>query len=286
MAADRPQDKLHEMHEFGTVYGATQEVRVNRLEDRLDPLVPFPHRHDFYHLVAVTSGQGWHEIDFHQNAVGPFQVFFMKPGQVHSWQLHPKTAGFVVEFGSDALFEKTVDQLPDHIDLSLVSKVTRDSFFKVLELMLNEYEKRGAEFESSLRHYLVPVFIELARASPEKTKVKPTSDPLLNQFLQLVDRFFKTEHGVTFYAKQLKTTPKAITMRVTRGLGKSARAVIQDRFLLESKRLLAYSDLSISQIAYELGFEDPNYFARFLKKSTGMSPGAFRAKTRGSESPH
>ena len=284
MAANSSLDKRHEMLEFGTVHGATQEVRVNRLEERLYPLVPFPHRHDFYHLVVVISGRGRHEIDFQAYRVGPYQSFFMKPGQVHSWQMHPNTKGFVVEFGAAALFEQSADHLPDHIDLSEVTSSRRDWFFGLLELMLNEYENHGTDFEKSLRHFLVPVLVELSRAAQNNkgkgSKVKLASDPLVAKFAELVEQNFRTEHGVTFYARHLKTTPKAITMRVTRSLGKSARAVIQERFLLESKRLLAYSDLSISQIAYELGFEDPNYFARFVKKATGLSPGAFRQKAR------
>jgi AraC family transcriptional regulator, transcriptional activator of pobA len=289
MVTDHSLDKLHEMLEFGTVHGATQEVRINRLEDRLYPLVPFPHRHDFYHLVVVTEGKGWHEIDFRRSKVGAFQVYFMKPGQVHSWMLHPKTRGFVVEFGGAALFEKSYDQLPDHIDFSDVSKSSQDSLLGLLELMLDEYEKRRGDFETSLRHFLVPLLIELSRASSNQSSAKfssnsagiaSNSDPILQRFVQLVEEFFKSEHSVTFYAHHMKTTPKAITMRVTRGLGKSARAVIQDRVLLEIKRLLAYSDLSIAQIAYALGFEDPNYFARFFKKATGLSPMAFREKAR------
>ena len=71
-----------------------------------------------------------------------------------------------------------------------------------------------------------------------------------------------------------------ITAKVNRVIGKSVRGVIQERCILESKRLLAYSDLSVSEISDELGFDDPNYFTRFFKLKTKNNPGKFRQKVR------
>ncbi|RYZ68648.1 MAG: AraC family transcriptional regulator, partial [Proteobacteria bacterium] len=81
-----------------------------------------------------------------------------------------------------------------------------------------------------------------------------------------------------FYAQKMKLTAKALTMRVSRGLGKSARAVVQERILLEAKRLLTYSQHSIQVIAERTGFEDANYFTRFFKAHIGTTPSEFRRK--------
>lgn len=152
----------------------------------------------------------------------------------------------------------------------------------LLKLMLDEYEGRASEFETALRHYLIPLLIALSRLERgEKTpETKAIADPLLNGFLLLVEENFRAEHEVSFYSRQLKTTSKALTMRMSRALGRSARAVIQDRCLLEAKRLLAYSNLAIAEIGYALGFEDPNYFSRFFRKATGAAPGEFRTRVK------
>lgn len=91
-----------------------------------------------------------------------------------------------------------------------------------------------------------------------------------------MEKHFQKEHAVEFYASLMGTTTKALTTQISRALAKPAGAVIQERCLVEAKRILAYSSLPISQIAYELGYEDPNYFARFFKRKAGMSPGEFR----------
>jgi AraC-like DNA-binding protein len=260
------------MHEFGTVLGVGHGVRVNRLEKRLTPLVPFPHRHDFYHLVIVTAGKGWHEIDFHRYPVQPLQAFFMKPGQVHSWKLSKGTTGYIVEFGNDATDSRTFTEIPDQISLPRLPAL--------VNLMLEEYENQLKGFETSLQHYVAALMIELSRSVREKKTDHAAADPVLDRFLELVEEHFRKKHRVEFYAKTLRTTPKAITMRASRSLGRSARSVIQERCLLEAQRLLAYSNLTIAEIGYELGFEDPNYFSRFFKTMSHSSPGAFRDRVK------
>jgi AraC-like DNA-binding protein len=146
--------------------------------------------------------------------------------------------------------------------------------------MYEEYQNERPDFETALRYYLMPMLIELHRLCSGKIVNPRDIDLLLNHFLSLVEDNFISNREVLFYSKKLKITPKALTMRVTRALGKSARAVILERCLLEAKRLLGYSNFNISEVGHEVGFEDPNYFVRFFKKATGMNPREFRIKIR------
>jgi len=59
-----PASRLHPIEAFGNLPASRGEIRVEHLESRLAPKVPFPHRHDFFHFVLVEAGSGWHEIDF------------------------------------------------------------------------------------------------------------------------------------------------------------------------------------------------------------------------------
>lgn len=267
------------MKDFGTVLGDTQAIRINRLESRLSPLVPFPHRHAFYHLVLTTSGSGWHEIDFHRYPVAPHQVYWMNPGQVHSWQLSDTSRGYVIEFEDKSILQN-LQNTKNHIDLSQFSSESRKRFLQLLDLMMEEYETQRPQSEIYLKHLLILLILDLSRLGFLSSQRPKNLDPILDRFQALIEIHFKKAHRVSFYAKQLKTTEKALTMRVSRALGKSARTVIQERCLLESKRLLAYSNLSIAQIAFELGFEDPNYFSRFFREKCRQTPVSFRHKTR------
>lgn len=96
----------------------------------------------------------------------------------------------------------------------------------------------------------------------------------------LVEGNYKYHHEISFYAEMMKLTSKSLTAKVNRTMGKNVRSLIQERCILEAQRLLAYSDLSISEISNELGFVDPNYFTRFFKLKTKSSPGKFREKVK------
>jgi AraC-like DNA-binding protein len=276
---------LHPMRSFGVVSGITSQVRVTRLEDRLNPAVPFPHKHNFYHLVFITKGSGWHEIDFKRHPVKSGAMFFMMPAQVHSWSMSKDTCGIVVEFENLSMFSGDESFVlaealrPAASYLSLTGE-KKSSMSDLYQTMLEEYEAESRDFEILLRLNLAQLIILFSRFL-KTTPVKVSRiSKFRDEFNELIEKNYKTHHNVEFYAKAMGVATKSLTAKVNRNLGKNVREIIQDRCILESKRLLAYSDLSVSEIALELGFEDPNYFTRFFKLKTKTNPGKFRQKVR------
>lgn len=276
---------LHPMRSFGVVSGITNQVRVTKLEDRLNPAVPFPHKHNFYHLVFITKGSGWHEIDFKRHAVKSGSMFFMMPAQVHSWSMSKETCGIVVEFENLSMFSSDeafvlAEALRPSVDYLTLQGNRKTSIHAVYEEMLEEYESQEKDSEILLRLNLAKLIILFSRFI-ESTPAKVSRiSKFREEFNELIEKNYKTHHNVDFYAKAMGVATKSLTAKVNRNIGKNVREIIQDRCILESKRLLAYSDLSISEIALELGFEDPNYFTRFFKLKTKTNPGKFRQKVR------
>ncbi len=277
---------LHPMAAFGSVSSLTECIRINRLEHRLKPLVAFPHKHDFYQLLLVSHGEGEHEIDFEIFRVHKAALFVIRPGQVHTWELSPKSRGLVIEFNAETLHSKDprwqglsqiLTQAPPYAKLD--SK-TFAVMFGLMQQALSEYEQKPFAYELLLHTQILQLLLLLARLYPVSSLMPTYSEEIFAQFHQLVDRHFNTEHSVQFYAEALNLSPKALTMRFYREQKASPRDLIQDRCLLEAKRLLAYSNLSIHAIADRLGFEDPNYFSRFFRKKMTQSPGAFRRAAR------
>ena len=86
---------------------------------------------------------------------------------------------------------------------------------------------------------------------------------------------------VADYTRELAVSPGHLNALCKRHLGRSAKAVIQDRLLTEARRLLLYSEDSAARIGHALGFEDPSYFTRFFHRTARRSPTAFRAEARG-----
>jgi AraC-like DNA-binding protein len=273
--------KLHPMHSLGNVPVSEGEIRVERIENRLKPKVPFPHKHDFYHFLFLEIGSGWHEIDFVRFAVKAPQLYLMKPGEVHSWDLGPRTRGFVLEFTKSSFGRSEqsahllagLDRTP-----SVISGAALARMETILQLMQEEFTCRRPGYRAALEHLLLALLVQIERASAasEPKAARPSS--LMEKFRELVEKNFHREHSVEFYADSLGTTVKNLTTQAARAVGKSAGAVIQDRCVLEAKRLLAYSDRPVSEIGYSLGFEDPNYFARFFKQRAGVTPGKFRQR--------
>lgn len=276
---------LYPIEALGVENASAGEIRVENLADRLKPKVDFPHRHDFFQLTFVIKGKGWHEIDFKKHKINGRQIFFMKPGQVHSWAFAKGAQGYVIEFTRESLpsvsakslfLLKQIPLIPDAVTFK--KELLWQDFAKTCELMIKAFTNKSEYFEVSLEGLLQSLLVPLLRASEGSTQHNTST--LIEKFQHLVDEYYQTEHQVGFYAKKMNMTPKALTMQVRRSLKKSPRAVIQERFILEAKRMLSYSDMSVAEVGYELGFDDANYFTRFFTKAAKISPSNFRDKVK------
>lgn len=95
-------------------------------------------------------------------------------------------------------------------------------------------------------------------------------------FEQLVNRNFIEHHTVSSYAKMLNISPKALNKRVAKYSGSTPSEIIRQRIILEAKRMLVHTPLSVKEIGYKLGYEDPSYFIRFFSKQVKQAPQNFR----------
>jgi AraC family transcriptional activator of pobA len=98
----------------------------------------------------------------------------------------------------------------------------------------------------------------------------------LSQFRLLIERHFMEHWSVARYARQLGLTPARLNRIVRAQGGRSAFALLQERVLLEARRRLTYVAMPVAQVARELGFRDPAYFSRFMKRHAGLAPREFR----------
>jgi AraC family transcriptional activator of pobA len=249
-----------------------------------------PHRHSFYHLVLFTDGIGTHTIDFEKFKVKAFQIYFMVPGQVHSWHFDGAVDGYILHFD-----ESLIDSF-----LQNQHYLEHFSFFKgdasasvcqipaseqqevqaLFESMLKELKEAKAQYLDIIRMYLLQLFITVDRScrKSEVKKIPPQKLLVLRNYQQLIDKYFRTIRLPREYADLLYITPNHLNALCTDLLGKTAGSLIKERILLEAKRLLTNADMTITEIAYDLNFEDNSYFNRFFKKKEGMTPDEFRKK--------
>lgn len=274
---------LHPIDSFGIAKVSLDSIRADRLEKRVNPKVGFPHKHDFYQILFITQGTGTHSIDFAEFNVRKNQIYIIKPGQTHAWSLSKNIKGFVIEFNRQSLSEM-IDRV-DHLEdlYELLSKEDIQDIHSICEIMVHESEGSKAHFDVCLKGFLLGFLARLIRVLQPST-MNPTGLSFLDEFRLLLEKHFKEEHGVEFFAQKMGITSKVLTMRMSRLIQKSPRELIQERCILEAKRYLAFSGLNVSQVGAEIGFLDPNYFIRFFKSHEKQTPAQFRKKfTKDSE---
>lgn len=128
-----------------------------------------------------------------------------------------------------------------------------------------------------LKRYLI-LCTRLYKLQKQLPTAKSDSD-VIREFNFLVEQHFKTKHRITEYADLLNKSPKTISNIFSKISSKTPLKYIQERIMLEAKRLLYYTDKPIKEISYEIGYEDVQTFSRSFKKQEGMSPSEFKEKS-------
>jgi AraC-like DNA-binding protein len=148
----------------------------------------------------------------------------------------------------------------------------------LFEAMLQEIAVGKEQNIDMLRLKLLELFITVSRCcvDPKGKNVPPQKLMVLRNFQSLIDKHFLTLKLPKQYADLLYITPNHLNALCHDLLGKTAGDLIRERVLLEAKRLLTNADMTVSEIAYDLNFQDNSYFNRFFKKNVGVTPDEFR----------
>ncbi|PIF34087.1 AraC-like DNA-binding protein [Flavobacterium sp. 9] len=243
-----------------------------------------PHKHDFYLVFFVEKGSGVHNVDFTKHNVTDYQVYFIRPGQVHNWSLDVDTTGFQLMLSGEIVtifpnlvqfpfFEQSV---PACLSLNEEEFLGFKNQLQEIELILPQNDQLTKEIVLLRLHLLLKLLQkEFLRQFPEhESATKP--EKVIKNFIALLDSHFNQESSVNFYSNKLNITPNYLNILSQKYLKMPAGDVIKERTILEAKRLLTSTDLSIKEIAYQLGFNDNAYFSKVFKKYAGKSPGDFK----------
>jgi AraC-like DNA-binding protein len=177
----------------------------------------------------------------------------------------------------------------EHVGDLLSSLTFKNSFWdvtvpqskEILELTVKleqESNEKNRYSEDIIRSYLVILcrLIERMANVSENSGIPNQKDEKVHDFLSLINQSFDRQRSVSYYAGELNITPNYLNMLSKKHLGKSAGEMITSRIILEAKRLLYHTSSDISQIAFELGYEDPSYFTRSFRRFEKKTPTEFR----------
>lgn len=247
------------------------------------------HRAGFFHIIWFQQGSPTHLVDFNPIKIKPNTLLFLNKDTVQRFDDKSKFGGKAILF-TDSFFCKTEADtkfLRNSIlfnDLFTVSQfqVQKQSklFAEILQQMKDELQNTKDDSQADILQNLLHNFLlhsERERRKQNFTEVKKGADlDYVMLFKDLLEAGYKNQKQVNYYAKEIIITEKRLNQATTKVLGKSPKELIDDRVLLEAKRILAHTTESIKEIAYQLGFEEPTNFIKYFKKHSLLTPTEFR----------
>nr|WP_315029229.1 helix-turn-helix transcriptional regulator [uncultured Chryseobacterium sp.] len=251
-----------------------------------------PHRHDFYATVLFTKGTGIHEIDFQKYDVSEGSLFFLSPGQIHSWELSEDIDGYIF-FCSQEFYEMHyVNQklrnfpffgsvsFPRKLQLNTLEVKENIILFKALG---KEYQSKNIMKEGLILSLMSQIFISATRLFSRNLETFDSTAGLsyfkhYQDFETLIEEHFTKQKSIAYYASLLGISSKHLNRIVQTVVQKTATDILTERVVLEAKRMLMYLDESLVEIAFRLGYEEYSYFVRVFRKSSGMTPTQFMRK--------
>ena len=154
-----------------------------------------------------------------------------------------------------------------------------ESFWKMFLLELEEQDNFQIEMiRTMLKRYVI---LCTRIYKDQNNLINEDETSLIREFNFLVEQHFRDKHKVADYASLINKSPKTLSNIFQKHSSKSPLQFIQNRKILESKRLLGYSDLQVQEIGYQVGYDDVQSFSRFFKKQTGHSPISYRMNIAG-----
>lgn len=254
------------------------------------------HRHDqYYQLHYIHHGTVHLQLGDKEYIETAPLLFFTPPPTPHGFVTEPNAPGQVLTIhqslveqlfniidNDEVSFKNsptciTLTDLPDHLKL----------YRKMLELAfdgLHLENQADSNFgqNPALLNWSQLIFVNLFRLMDNVTDAHPSThnqSSTFRQYLALVESHYHQHYPLSFYAKALNTTEGQLNKICRQIADASSKQLIHERLVLEAKYLLAHTSLSIQQIAFKLGFQDPAYFTRFFTKYTELTPKNYRSST-------
>jgi AraC family transcriptional activator of pobA len=222
--------------------------------------------------LYLTEGEAVMKIGSEVYTIHKNELLFVPAGQVFSFEPGHINKGYFCTFHPDILngtHNKFEFLRVWGNPVIRLNEQTAQFVLHLFQRLLLDYTQNG----DVIQPYLVTL---LSEVNLVYQPLSDTGQPLINRFRELIFSNIKTLHQVSDYASLLNISPNHLNKTVKAITGKSPTKWIDEAIVLEAKVLLTQCDLTISEVATEVGLEDPSYFARLFKKYEGMTPSDYR----------
>jgi AraC family transcriptional activator of pobA len=265
-------------------------LHVERLADRSLPagwtIRPHAHR-ELNHLILITEGGGAMQAEGEVIRFEAPCAVLVPAGVVHGFQWHTNSTGSVITLANsyrDELVRRDPDiaALSDSPAVAPLSREAARAMTAQVRVLMKELAWNAAGHRTAVDAALAAILVQavrgLANGSLYQEQSRGRHAELVARFRALVEERFRDREPIGRYAARLGVSPTTLRVACARVTGKAPAELISLRAMLEAKRSLCYTNQTVAEIAYTLGFVDPAYFTRSFTKHAGVSPRQYRGQ--------
>jgi AraC-like DNA-binding protein len=250
------------------------------------PGIGKPRRLRKYVLIWCSEGTVTVIVDEKELQLKKRDVLTITSGQIHYIKNLNKAKGAILEFTLDFFCKSDNDielifqnGLFCHFDMNEVIAMGSDETIGTqLRLISQELQARPYQYLITIHSRIELVLVAINRAKLNRGDEIWKPDALFLKFLELVRANFEHNYPLSQFAKMLGATEAQLNEQSKLHTGRTAQNVIYGLIASEAKRLLIYQNLSVKEVAYQLGFNDPFYFSNFFKRHASISPKSYQEK--------
>jgi AraC-like DNA-binding protein len=267
---------------------------MEEVDEKLGGIADKPHRHNYYTVIWSFTATGKHIIDFKEYEILPNHIFFVSPGQVHQVITAARPTGYVILFTLEFLERNSIRKdfianlklfhsldetppLPLSDGMQHTLKMFADQIFNAFH---SDNEMRFETIGAYLKLFLIECNGHCSLKPDSNIQNIEVGRALVKNFKEIVDLNFKKWHQVKDYADALNISSNYLNEVIRNSVHISAKDFIQNRIILEAKRLVIFTEKSGKEIGFDLGFDDPSHFSKFFKSNIGLSIQEFKESIR------
>lgn len=260
---------------------------VKLTKEFVEPVLlnPIPsHRHDHEELLIITHGNPVHYLDYTKEVLQSPVIAYVAQGKVHNFLPDADTQGWVIRYKNELVPDSRFhfySNFLDQVNYRLSEDYCSTTLHSLCEIMLKEYLQEPVNYQV-IRYLLSALLTRLETDSKKEyldTSISNRSQVVtFNNFLKILEFNYMRPEGADFYAEKLNMSTRNLNLISQSVFGKSITEIIETRKLIEARNLLLNSGKSVSEIGYDLGYNEKSYFTRVFRKKTGVTPSEYREK--------
>ncbi len=244
------------------------------------------HLHDFEELIIITEGSLTHYIDFRVEVLKAPFACYISMGKMHRIVPQKDLRGWVINYKTEFIPDSKLNFYSNFFtftNIPLSPGPCIDRFKSLCQIIYSEYKHEVIDM-TTIRH-LVSGLISMVDAEhkrniPVANEIKISQSTAFNNFLRILEDNYRRNEGVSFYADKMNMSERNLNIICKNNFQKSVSEIIETRKLIEAKRMLLYSDKSVSEIGYELGYNEKSYFTRVFRSRMEITPTRFREMSK------